>query len=1204
MIASERVRATTTTAMAAVVVSRLCVLLCGCVLGVVLLASLGPASASAASGWWDVLSMVRPAGMQPGVEGTVVVSVANLGDATIEGSVTPISVTDTLPVGLKAVACSKAQVKKEEQEEKEGTRRKGQKGCGITASAGEGLTRGTRGTVFCPTGEVLEQVLTCTFEGPVPAYDQIELYIHVRAEESLLPGESNSVSVSGGGAPERTVSQRVSVDEDGSFGVEYYSTNAEEEGGSVATQAGAHPFQVTGDIVLRQNEMAPGDVQSAADVELPKTLNGLLPAGLIGNPTPLAKCTLKQFLALKGAFENECPQNTAVGMAMIGINEPTNFGIVTLPTPIFNIEPATGEPARFGFILPATPIILDTSVRTGSDYGITLGSNNIPQDDSLLAFRLTFWGIPGDQRHDLQRGEPCIEVARENTNAVCHVQGEAKPLPFISMPTACLGALGNTLEAASWLEPGSRLFEGGEPTHGLDGCNRLSFEPSIHVAPDSSQGVTPASTPTGLGVDVHVPQSSILESNGLAESNVKGITVTLPEGVAVNPASGDGLAVCSESEIGYTGNRELNPLAEPGVQTAQFTREVYDPTTRQEVPSLCPDASKIATATIHTPLLPNPLTGQVYLAAETQNPFGSLFAMYLLAEDRVSGTIVKLTGEVSLNPATGQITTTFKSNPQLAFEDAELHFFGGPRAPLVTPAHCGDENVTSAVFVPWSGQPAVSSQSSFQVNSGPNQSGCPGGVLPYAPSATAGAINIQAGSFAQFTTTMSRPDGNQNLKKVTFKLPTGLSGILSGVKLCGEPQASLGQCSAESQIGETTVSVGVGPDPYSVKGGRVYITGPFNGSGACTPGESGCAPFGLSIVNPVNAGPIDLAPYLGSVEKTCDCLVVRAKLEVDPRTAALTVTTNPIPSMLAGVPLEIQHVNVIVNRPNFTFNPTDCASKQIGASIESWEQGQSAQSIPFQVTNCATLKFAPQFSVTTQSKTSKADGASLTVKLSQPSAPFGTLANIGKVKVELPKQLPSRLTTLQKACTAAQFDANPAGCPAASVVGHATVHTPILPVPLEGPAYFVSNGGEAFPNLIIVLQGYGVKVELVGDTFIDSKTGITSSTFKEVPDVPFNIFELTLPEGPYSALAANTNLCAQTVKTRKRVTARVHGRTVHRTQTITKTTTQSLTMPTEFLAQNGTPLHQNTKIAVTGCPKTAKQQAKKGKHSRKHGKKR
>jgi hypothetical protein len=285
-------------------------------------------------------------------------------------------------------------------------------------------------------------------------------------------------------------------------------------------------------------------------------------------------------------------------------------------------------------------------------------------------------------------------------------------------------------------------------------------------------------------------------------------------------------------------------------------------------------------------------------------------------------------------------------------------------------------------------------------------------------------------------------------------------------------------------------------------------------------------------------------------------------------TAALTVTsdnTGPykIPTILDGIPLQIKHVNVTINRPGFTFNPTNCTPMSIGGSLSSTEGATSVLSVPLQVTNCAVLGFKPGFSVSTSGKTSKANGASLHVKLTYPKAPFGSQANISRVKVDLPKQLPSRLTTLQKACTAKQFETNPSGCPAASFIGHAKAITPLLPVPLEGPAIFVSHGGEAFPSLIMVLQGYGVTIDLVGSTFI-SKAGVTSSTFKTVPDQPIGSFELTLPQGKYSALAANGNLC----KTK-------------------------LAMPTEFVAQNGLTIHQTTKITTTGCPKAKK--AKKAK---------
>ena len=670
--------------------------------------------------------------------------------------------------------------------------------------------------------------------------------------------------------------------------------------------------------------------------------------------------------------------------------------------------------------------------------------------------------------------------------------------------------------------------------------------------------------------------------------------MALPAGVAINPAGADGLEACSEGLAGFTGLTEFNPEHEPGVKWDTFTPTAFGSLTPDV--SFCPNGSKIGTVKIKTYLLDHELEGAVYLASQGANPFGSLVAMYLMVEDPVSGSTVKLAGEVRLCENTGevingvscqtpgQIIATFQNTPDLPFEELELHFFGGERAPLSTPSHCGTYT-TLASFTPWDGNAPVNTSSSFNIEHGPNGSPCPGAILPFDPSLTAGTTSIQAGGFSPFTMTMSREDGQQNLQAISLNMPAGLSGLLAGVELCPEPQANEGTCGPNSLIGETTVSVGVGSEPFTVKGGRVYITGPYEG-----------APFGLSIVNPAVAGPYNLGQ-----------VIVRARIEVNPITAALTITSDnsgpyKIPTILDGIPLQIQHVNVTITRPGFTFNPTNCGKTAITGSLDSTEGATDALSLPFQATNCATLGFAPKFAVSTSGKTSKADGASLSVKLTYPSAPFGSQANIKQVKVDLPKQLPSRLTTLQKACTAAQFNANPAGCPAASVIGHAKAITPLIPVPLEGPAYFVSHGGEAFPSLIVVLQGYGVTIDLVGTTFI-SKAGITSSTFKTVPDAPVGSFELTLPEGPYSALAANGNLCAptKTETVKKKITVKRNGKTVKVTRAVKQTEPEPLQMPTEFVAQNGATIHQTTAVSVTNCPKAKPaKKARKAKTKRKH----
>jgi hypothetical protein len=833
---------------------------------------------------------------------------------------------------------------------------------------------------------------------------------------------------------------------------------------------------------------------------------------------------------------------------------------------VYNLEPAVGEPARFGFIAHRIPVLLNTTVRTGGDYGVTVSATNVTQQIEFLSNEVTFWGVPGDEAHNNARGFGCLHTAEqaargEIVQAECPAFSELNPPPFLSLPTACSGKpLETSVQADTWEEPHNVLsFGSTAPMVTMDGCDRLQFNPEIKVSPDGQA----ASAPTGLTVDVHVPQEGQLNAAGLAQSNIKNIAVTLPEGVFLNPAAADGLQACSEAQIGYL-PAASHPPSElhftPRVPGSATAIEAGDTEPLQPGINFCSDAAKVATVKIKSPLLPTGqlVEGAVYLASPQnfqvfpqENPFESLIAMYIVAEDPISGTLVKLPGRVTLDQQTGRISSTFENTPQLAFEDAKIHFFGGERAPLATPAHCG-VYTTQATFTPWSGTEPVNSTSSFQITSGPGGSPCPN-PLPFAPSLAAGSPNNNAGSYSPLTTTISRADGNQNIQTVQLHLAPGMSGILTGIPLCPEAQANAGTCSPQSQIGETIVSVGLGGDPFTVTGGKVYLTEKYGG-----------APFGLSIVNPAKAGPFNLQEGRP--------VVVRAKIDVDPHTAALTIMTGAIPTIIEGFPLQIKHVNVLVNRPGFTFNPTNCNPMGITGTIGSVEGASSPVSVPFQVTNCANLKFAPKFSVSTSGHTSKANGASLQVKLTYPNAPWGTQANIAKVKVDLPQQLPSRLTTLQKACTAAQFETNPAGCPLASIIGHAKAIVPNIPVPLQGPAYFVSHGGEAFPSLIMVLQGYGVTVDLVGTTFI-SKRGITSSTFKAVPDAPVGSFELTLPKGRFSALTALGNLCKS-----------------------------KLAMPTAFVAQNGIVIHQSTKIHVTSCAKHKTKHARKTKSKKKHKK--
>lgn len=1062
-------------------------------------------------------------------DGEVALLASNIGDTPAEGGSQPIVIANHLPSSLEALAM-----------------------LGKTANPSI-----ERASVTCSVSSTIEG--TCEFSSSLPVYEAIEVAVWVRVKGAQIGKEDDSAHVEGGDARmPASGTLALSFGSEPEFGVQNYEMNVEADGGGPVTQAGAHPFQMTTSEVLDQN--AEGN-----PVGMAKDLEFKLPQGFVGNPTVYPHCSLGEFLNIViQPLGNECRPETAVGIALATIR--LKGQIETFSVPVFNLEPDEGEPARFGFD-PAVPVVLDTAVRTGEDYGVTVSSHNITQLASLLSAQVTLWGVPGNPAHDQARGWGCLRATQGVSGYTCKPEEQRNATPFLSMPTSCSGPMQAPMLADSWQRPGYfREFSLVTPMPGLVGCNKERFEPSLETARPDLQH---AGTPTGLTVDVHVPQNLQTVAGATAESSVKQIDVTLPDGMTLNPGGADGLTSCTEAEIGYLGKEE----PEKEVAFEHFT---------SDYPS-CPDSSKIATVTIHTPLLPHPIEGFVYLATPSingepgDNPFNSLISMYLVAQDPVSGVLVKLPMRVELNPATGQLVTKV-DNPELPFEDAELHLFGGSRAPLATPAMCGTYT-TKAVFTPWSGNAPVDSNATFTIDSGPGGGSCLTSPKPFAPSLQAGATNLQAGGYTPFTTTLGHPDGNQYLGSVSMKLPPGLMGSLSGVKLCPEPQAAQGTCGPESLIGHTTVTAGLGSNPAVVaRPGNVYITVPYNGHDACKVGEAGCAPFGLTVANPAETGPFDLEKGTA-----CDCVVVRAKVEVNPITAQLTVTSDPLPTILKGIPLQLQHVNMTIERPGFTFNPTNCEPLSIDSTIASSEGASASVSTRFQVANCATLGFKPQFRVSTPGKTSRKDGAGLDVKLLYPTAPFGSQANIAKVKVDLPKQLPSRLSTLQKACLASTFEANPSACPTGSRVGFAKATTPVLPVPLEGPAYFVSYGAKKFPELIIVLQGYGVTIDLHGETFI-SKAGITTSTFRQVPDVPVGSFELKLPQGPNSALAANANLCkaTYTVTSTRRVRARIKGRSMYVTVKVAKRV-HGLRMPTAFIAQNGATIHTSTPISVTGC---------------------
>ena len=928
------------------------------------------------------------------------------------------------------------------------------------------------------------------------------------------------------------------------------------------TQAGGHPWGLTATYEFTSEETKNNMGRSIVPTQDPKDLVTDLPPGLLGNPNPQAfpRCPLTVILG----SGTRCPPDTQVGVARLRFYG----GLKESVAPVVNVTPEKGQSAELGIetTFNITALVTAHVIRVGDTYGLTAVSNDIPLTQ-LVEAEITLWGVPGDPSHDPMRGLTCAGVGTitaQNTGLSCVGPGAASglpSLPFLTMPTDCsAGPERATALADSWEEPG--IYKEATATlPGVTGCNLLQFEPTLEVKPDTLL----ADAPVGVGVNIQVPLSE--STVAPATPQLRNAVVTLPEGMSISPGIVDGIQACNE--LGPEGINFEGPESEEVGLNGEL----------QLAPGHCPDASTIGEAEAETPLQPEPVKGHVYLArplcggpgeheCTTEDAAdGNLYQLYLelggtgaLAD---TGVNLKIRLKTEANPATGQLTTVAEENPQFPFSELRIRLNGGPRAGLDNPAVCGSA-VTTTDFTPWSepgttpapellsmpGTPDATPFSFFKV------AGC-SSPPPFNPGFTTGTVTPNAGKFSSFTLNLTRNDREQYVKGIQVHTPPGLTGLLASVPLCGEGQGNAGTCPESSKIGTTRVASGAGSHPFEIEG-NIYLTTSYGG-----------APFGLSIVTHVVAGPFNL----GTV-------VVRARISVDPTTSALTVTTDEtgpyaLPQIIFGVPIRLKRVTVNIDRPNFMINPTDCNGQQITASVSGSGNTVANVTSPFAVGGCKSLVFKPTFKVSTSGQTSRAKGASLDAKVSYPRGALGNDTNIARFKVSLPRQLPSRLTTLQKACPARTFEANPASCPVASIVGTVRATTPLLPVGLTGPAYFVSHGGESFPSLIMVLQGDGVRVDLTGTTFI-SKAGITSTTLKTVPDVPVGTFELYLPEGKYSALAANGNLCKSASK---------------------------LAMPTEMVAQNGAVIKQSTKVAVTGCgaksAKVARGRARQSKH--KHG---
>jgi hypothetical protein len=846
--------------------------------------------------------------------------------------------------------------------------------------------------------------------------------------------------------------------------------------------AGGHP-DVTTNVVFPTIPKGPGIVEADGDV---RTLAVQLPPGLLGDPSAVPQCSQAEFA------ESKCQPEAQVGWAALTMsaNEPNGGSQFPLEVPVFNLQPrnedVTGEVA-FSFSGLVT-ILLPIEVRSDGDYGLSVVNRGINRVFTLDAVDLTIWGVPGDPSHDSQRFNMSLQPLDP---------GPLPRTPFYTNPTSCGGELPLHAEATSYQDP-SKVVEADTTLPAITGCDEVEFDPTLKARPTTNV----ADSPSGFDVDLEVPQN--LDPDGLASAHLRDATVTLPEGLVVNPSSANGLEACSPVQIGLK-----SAVGDPD---AHFGLE----------PTSCPDASRIGTVEVETPAFEDPLKGSVYLATPHRNPFGSLLALYLTVQGH--GLDIKLAGKVETNPKTGRITSTFEENPQLPVEHLRLHLFQGAFAPLRTPATCSTYTTTSSL-TPWSAPesgPPATPKDEYAIDHAPGGGSCPRSEaeLANSPSFEAGSSVPVAGAFRPFVVNLSREDDTQQFGAVTVTPPPGLLAKLAGTENCpdlalalaagksGEAEEASPSCPANSKVGQVFVRAGAGPKPYTAPG-TAYLAGPYKG-----------APLSLAIVTPAVAGPFDL----GTV-------VVRTALYLDPKTTRITAKSDPIPSILQGIPLDIRSVSIRLDRPEFTLNPTNCNPLSVEASLLTTSGATAALANRFQVGDCGRLGFKPKIRLALKGGTKRTKYPALTAVL-QPRAGD---ANIASVSVALPHSEFLAQEHIRTVCTRVQFAADQ--CPKASIYGQATVTTPLLGYRLSGPVYLRSSDNP-LPDLVPDLRGPAnqpIRVETAGRT--DTVNGGIRNTFDSVPDVPFTKFVLRMQGGKKGLLVNSRGICAGTNRATVSITA-------------------------------------------------------------------
>ena len=822
-----------------------------------------------------------------------------------------------------------------------------------------------------------------------------------------------------------------------------------------------------------------------------RTIRVDLPAGLTVNPQATPQCEQARF----EANPSLCDPDSNVGTSFVtGSTAILGEPVGPLTVTVYNIVPAQGEPARFGFNLGGRNIYLRADVAWESDYhsGFTIDVPELPVPDDpigglvpsglILKNRLVFRGTDGDGTF-ITTPTTCFDPAQSGSEFVysTHLRADSYEIPDPNFPN------GST-PFESPLPPGEKPLE----------CATIPFDPSIGTDPNTAQ----TDSPSGAAVTVSLPEIRDPGKEGKqATSHVRTAHVTLPAGMGLNPSAAGGLVACTDAQFGK-GTR--NPVA-------------------------CPAASKVGTVAVQTPPLPpDSLSGDVYVGQQlSRDPAsGDAYRIFVHAESARYGISARLIGNVRANPVTGQLTTTLAENPQVPFTSFRVDFDDGARAALTSPPICGPHTTTTTQF-PWSGNPPATASDGFTLTSAPAGGACAATLAerPFDPGFSAATASSKAGAFSPLHVDIARADGNQELKGVNVVLPPGLTAKLAGVRYCPEAaiaaagangglaEQAQSSCPDSSYVGSVAIATGTGPEPLNIAG-KAFLSGPFNG-----------APLSLAVVTPATAGPFDL----GSV-------VVRVALFVDPRTAQVSAVSDPIPHVVGGALVGIRSIAVRIDRRGFSLNPTNCAPMAVNGALRGGGADPNNPaaftakpvSAPFQASDCEALGFKPKLYMRLFGGMRRAKNP----KLRAVFMARGGDANVGRAAVILPRTLFLDQASLAKVCTRPQYAAG--ACPKKSIYGYAVARTPLLDAPLRGPV-FLRSSDNLLPDLVASLRGQ-VNVELAGR--IDTAKGRIRNTFDVVPDVPVSKFILTMRGGKKGLLVNSRHQCR---KKRTRVIARIKG---------------------------------------------------------------